>query len=153
MRWGPNANRLTAAFLTGMACALWLFPVIAGPRVQQLRNERDEAADQVKTLQLEVEKLRETSNKRNAPPNIKAITLRLDAPDDRVRLEAQNQLKKELTRQVGRALDEVSPELIHSQLQGRLMRIDGLMYQLDIKFVAVSSELRLYGELVPLKLD
>lgn len=144
-------RRLAAAFLIGAACALWLFPVIAGPQVQQLRIERDEARSTVESLEAELAKLRETAEKRQGRPVVKGVTVLLEGPDQRVRVEAETRLEKELAPMVGLPVDEAAPMLLYSRLQGRMIRIDGLLYYLDLKWMSLGARLEVYGILKPVK--
>lgn len=144
-------RRLAAAFLIGAACALWLFPVIAGPRVQQLRIDRDEARSAVESLEAELAKLREAAETRQGRPVVKGVVVVLEGPDQRVRLEAENRLEKELTSTVGLPVDDAAPMLLYSRLQGRMIRIDGILYYLDLKWMALGSKLEVYGVLTPVK--
>jgi hypothetical protein len=151
MRWGPGANRLAAAFALGTACAIWLFPVMLGPRVQQLRLERDALATRVEALQAEVLRLKEDERKRQQVPLVRRTRVEMRAPDERVRLEAVRRLQKALAGQVGRPVDDISPYLLYTDLQGTDMQIDGVRYRLDIRFMAISSELTLVGQITPVK--
>jgi len=138
--------------MTGVACSLWLFPVLAGPAVQSLRLERDEARGRVETLETEVRKLKESLQSRQSSPAVKRIYVQVEGPDDRVVLEAERRLKKQLTEQyAGHAVDDISSFLLARRLQGGILEIDGLRYQLDLDLVVVGPELAIYGVLNPVK--
>jgi hypothetical protein len=151
MRWGPDKSRLGAVFMLGVASAFWLFPVIAGPGVQKLRLKADRAEAQAESLQAEVKRLKEAERKRQQVPMVRRTRVDLRAPDERVKLEAIRRLQKELADQVGRPVDDISPLLLYTDLQGTDMRIDGVRYRLDIRFMSVGAELALSGQIAPVK--
>lgn len=138
--------------MLGVSCSLWLFPIIAGPRVQQLRLQRDAALGQVEKLEAEVAKLKESLQKRQGNPSVKEIHVQVEGPDHRVVLEAERRLAKQLTEQyAGRAIDDISPFLLARRVQGSIQEIDGVRYQIDVDLVVVGPELSLYGTLAPVK--
>lgn len=146
------AIRLLAAFLTGAACSLWLFPLLAGPAVQELRLQRDGARARAETLETEVRKLKETLQNRQGRPVVKRVTVQVEGPDPRVVLEAERRLQKQLMEQyAGRALDDISSFLLARRLQGHILEIDGLRYQFDVELVVVGPELAVSGILVSIK--
>lgn len=148
-RWAP-ASRLLAAFTTGLAVAIWLFPVIAGPRVQQLRLERDQAMARVEALQAEVVKLKEADRKQPGQAVVLRARAEVEAPDQRVALEAGHRIQKELAEeQVGRRIEEISFLLLYSRYQGRLLAIDGIRYQVTVRALVIGPEVALYGEVHP----
>lgn len=153
-RWA-TAGRLTAAFTLGLASAIWLFPVIAGPRVQQLRLERDEAITRVDALEAEVVKLKEAERTRCADQcEVRRAGAQIDGPDQRVGLEAGRRIQKELAdEQVGRRIDDISFLMLYSRFHGRLMEIDGILYQLEVKALTIGPEVTLYGRLGPVEED
>jgi hypothetical protein len=156
MRWPlgripPGANRLGAAFMLGVACALWLFPVIAGPGMQRLRLERDRAGARAESLQAEVNRLTEAERKRQKVPVVRRTRVDLRAPDERVKLEASRRIQKALAAEVGRPVDDISPLLLYTDLQGTDLRIDGVRYRLDIRFMSVGAELAVSGQISPIK--
>ncbi|HWI51939.1 MAG TPA: hypothetical protein VNT01_07345 [Symbiobacteriaceae bacterium] len=145
-------TRLIAAFSIGFACALWLFPLLAGPTIQDLRLQRDEARGRVDTLETEVQKLQESLKNRQGRLVVKLITVQVEGPDERVILEAERRLKKQLTEQyAGRALDDISAFLLNRRLQGLILEIDGIRYQFSVELVVVGPELAVYGVLHPVK--
>lgn len=152
-----GAARLAATFMLGVACAIWLLPVIAGPRVQQLRLERDESRSEVEALRGEVLKLKESLQEQNqVRPLVKRAQVEIHGVDDRVRLAVQSRIQKQLhEEQVGRPLDDISPVLLLSRLQGKesLMEVDGVRYQLEVKLLVIGPELMLFAELSPVKGD
>lgn len=150
MRWSPNASRLAAAFMVGAASSLWLFPVIVGPRIQQLRMERDEARVEVESLKGQVEQLKEAERQRQGRPVIKRIAPHLEG-DQRVVMEAQRRLQQELKPQIGRPIDNLQPLELFAKLQGSYMEIDGVLYRLELRAVAISAEIALFGEVAPVK--
>lgn len=146
--------RLAAVFMLGVACAIWLFPLLAGPQMQQLRLDRDKAAAEAESLRGEVLKLKEALQERQVRPLVKRARAEISGVDERVRLAVERQLQQEMHEsQVGRPLDDISPVLLLSRLQGKksLMEVDGVQYQLDVKLLVVGPELILYGELFPVK--
>ncbi len=148
-RWGP-ASRLMAAFAVGVATAIWLFPVIAGPKVQQLRLERDEALAKVEALQDEVVKLKEAERKRPGQSEVLRARAEIEGPDQRVGLEAGRRIQKELSdEQIGRRIDDISFLLLYSRYHGRLMEIDSILYQVEVKALVIGPELTLYGRVKP----
>ncbi len=153
MRWGANHSRLAAAFMLGFACAIWVFPVLGGPTVQKLRLERDEARTKVEALQSEVLTLKEALRSQQVEPVIKAVRVQMDHKDRRVRVEAQRRLQKQLWDEyVGRAIGDVSSLLLWQKIQGVVLDIDGVRYQLDVDLIGIGpgSELLLIGSLTPL---
>lgn len=145
-----------AAFLLGAACALWLLPVLLGPRMQQLRLERDGARAEAEALRGEVLTLKEALQRNQARPLVKRAQVEIHGADDRVRVEVERRLQRQLQEsQVGRPIDDISPVLLLSRLQGResLLEVDGVRYQLEAKLLVIGPEIRLYGELVSLKAD
>ncbi|MFZ5828381.1 MAG: hypothetical protein ACOY94_29110 [Bacillota bacterium] len=150
-RW-VRASRLLSAFAIGVAAAIWLFPVIAGPRVQQLRLERDEAISKVEALQAEVVKLKEAERKRSVGCEVRRARAEMEGPDDRVGLEAGRRIQKELSaEQIGRRIDDISFLMLYTRYHGQLMEIDGILYQVEVKGVAIGPELTLYGKLKPVE--
>lgn len=150
-RWLPG-SRLLAAFAIGVAVAIWLFPVLAGPRVQRLRLERDGALAQVEALQAEVVKLKEAARKRPEHCEVQRARAEMDGPDQRVGLEAGRRIQKELAgEQIGRRIEDISFLLLYSRYQGQLMEIDGVLYQVEVKALSIGPELTLYGRLQPVK--
>lgn len=145
-RWA-YAMRLAATFALGCAVALWLLPIIAGPMVQRLRLERDEALARVEMLEAEVSKLQAAERR----PVVCAITRarsEIEGPDERVGLEAARRIQKELAaEQIGRQLDNVSFLILYGRYHGRLMEIDGVTYQLEVQGLSVGPELALFGRL------
>lgn len=146
-----SASRAMALVAIGAACALWLFPVLAGPRVQQLRLERDGARAEVEALRNEISHLRKISAEGRGAPLVKRVSAVVDGPDRRVTLEAEQLLKRELAAHVGRAVEEVSPVLIYSRLHGRLLTIDGIDYTMEIRLLTLSTDLRAYAVLRPIQ--
>lgn len=144
------STRLAAAFCMGVLCALWLLPVWTGATVQRLRLDRDRALAELAALRTEVLRLK-VASARQALPLVKGVSLHVDGPDQRVMLAARERLRKELAAQVGRPVDEVNPILLYSQLQGRLLQFDGLLYQLELKLLIIGAELKLYGSLHPVR--
>jgi hypothetical protein len=150
-RWA-GATRLLAAFATGAAVSIWLLPAIAGPTVQRLRLERDGALAQVELLQAEVVKLKEAERKRPAQFEVLRVRAEMEGPDRRVGLEAARRLQKELAaEQVGRRVADISFLLLYGKYQGRLMEIDGVLYQIEVKALVIGQELVLYGRLRPVE--
>jgi hypothetical protein len=147
-----GAPRLAAAFLLGAICSFWLLPVVAGPEVQRLRLQRDEARGRVEALEAEVQKLKETEQKGRTGPTVQRLKVRVEGADQRVTLEAERRLVKMLTPlYVGRPLSGVDSFLLARRVQGVLWEIDGVQYQLDIELLVVASELAVYGVLAPAK--
>lgn len=146
-----SALRLGTAFALGVACALWLFPVIAGPRMQELRLARDKAEQEAESLREEVAKLKQAAQNQQWQPRVSRARVEVEAPDQRVAVEAKRRLHKELTQLVGRPLDDISFLLLYTRLQGALMVIDGVKYRLEVKAIVIAPELRLYGGLSPVK--
>lgn len=146
-RW-VRAGRLISAFTVGMAVAIWLFPVIAGPRVQRLRLERDQAISKVEALQAEVVKLKQAERKQSVECEVRRARAEMEGPDDRVGLEAGRRIQKELSdEQIGRRIDDISFLMLYSRYHGQLMEIDGILYQVEVRAVAIGPELTLYGKL------
>lgn len=142
------AVRLAAAFLTGAACALWLFPLLAGPTIQKLRLERDSARGEVETLKTEVRKLKDSLQRPKTGPTVTQVVVQFEGPDRRVVVESERRLQKQLAEQyAGRNIDDVSPFLMARRIQGQLLEIDGLRYQVDVELVVVGPELAVYGVL------
>lgn len=152
-RWlRGGAARFGATFMLGVACALWLMPLLAGPVVQRLRLDRDEALKRAETAEEQVRKLKEALESRQGSPGVQRVQVQLEGPDHRVVLEAERRVQKQLTSQyAGRPIDDVSPFLVARRLQGTILEIDGVKYQLDIEVLAVGPELAVYGVLKPLK--
>lgn len=151
IRWIP-ASRLLASFAVGLAAAIWLFPVIAGPRVQQLRLERDDALSRVEMLQAEVVKLKEAERKRPVHCEVGRARAEMEGPDQRVGLEAARRIQKELAdEQVGRRVEDISFLILYGRYHGRLMEIDGVLYQVEVKAVSIGPELTLYGRMAPVE--
>jgi len=145
-------TRLGAAFMLGIACALWLLPVVFGPRMQALRLERDEAWGKVELLESEVRKLKESHQSRQAGVVVRRIHVQLEGAGDRVVLEAERRLQKQLAEQyMGRRAEEITVLLLTRRLQGLILQIDGVGYQLDVELLAVGPELGVYGTIAPLK--
>lgn len=148
-RWG-RASRLLAVFALGIATAVWIFPVIAGPRVQRLRLERDEARSMAEALQAEVVKLKEAERKRTVQCEVRRARAEMEGPDERVGLEAGRRIQKELAdEQIGRRIDDISFLMLYSRYHGRLMQIDGILYQVEVRALAIGPEMTLYGALKP----
>ncbi|HWI66475.1 MAG TPA: hypothetical protein VNT75_31995 [Symbiobacteriaceae bacterium] len=147
-----RATRLVASFLTGMAVALWLFPLLAGPAIQELRLERDAARGQVENLETEVRKLKEGLQKQQKSPVVRSVRMQVEGPDPRVVLEAERRLQKQLTEQyAGRPIDGISAFLLTRRLQGTILDIDGVRYQFDVELVVLGPELTIFGVLNPVK--
>jgi hypothetical protein len=138
---------MISAFILGMAAALWLFPILVGPQMQRLRIERDRSVDEVQSLRSELVKLKEAQRSPQWRPVIKVAEVKLEGEvGDRVLLEAQKRVKKELTEHyVGRPLDDVSDLMLFAKFQGREWEIDGVRYRLEIRVVTIRAELTLYG--------
>lgn len=148
MRRLAAATRLLAAFLTGVACALWLFPLLAGPAIQELRLDRDAARGQVETLETEVRKLKESLQKHQKSPVVRGVRLQVEGPDPRVVLEAERRLQKQLTEQyAGRPIDQISAFLLTRRLQGTILDIDAVHYQFDVELVVLGPEMTIFGVL------
>jgi hypothetical protein len=145
-RW-RTAGRLLAAFATGLATAIWLFPVMAGPQIQRLRLERDQALARTEELEEQLAKLKEAGEGGSTPYDVQRVRAEIDGPDERVGLEAERRLQKELARLLGRRVESVSAVGLYTRHQGRLMEIDGLLYQLEVRTITIAPELSLYGEL------
>jgi hypothetical protein len=146
------AIRLLCAFLIGGACAFSLLPLVAGPTVQRLRLERDEARGRAETLEAEVSKLKVALQRKQSAPTVRHVSLVVDGPDHRVVVEAERRLTKELTEQyAGRPIEDISPFLLTRRVQGELLTIDGVRYQLKVELVVLGPEIALYGVLAPLK--
>lgn len=149
-RWA-TAVRLGAAFMTGMACALWLFPIIAGPAVQQLRLDRDAARARAETLQTEVRKLKESLQKRPSGPVVRRIAVQIEGPDERVVVEGERRLQTQLTElYAGRPIDDINAFILSRRLQGHILEIDGVRYQFSVELIIVGPELAVYGVLRPM---
>lgn len=150
----PKAQglRLGAAFMLGVACALWLFPVLAGRQIQQLRIERDEAIAQVEVLRKQVAQLEETERKQQGGQVIKRAHAHIEGPnkDRRVALEVERRLQKRLSEREGDQVAEVSFLILYSQFQGSLFEVDGVVYQLEVKALAIGPDLVLYGWITPI---
>ncbi len=146
-------TRLAAAFLLGAACALWLFPVLAGRQIQQLRLQRDEAQARAGRLEGEVAKLKEAERKRQSGLVVQRTRAHIEAPDKekRVALEVEGQLQKRLSEYERRPVSEVSFLMLYANFQGNLFEVDGVLYQLDVKAVAIGTELILYGMIAPVR--
>lgn len=143
--------RMLSAAVVGLAFALWLFPVLAGPKVQRLRLEHDRAVAENESLRNEVSRLKEAAEQRQGRPVVKRVKATVDGPDQRVSLAAEKKLERELSPQVGRPIDDTDPVLLYSRLHGRLILIDGILYYLEVRLLAVGAELRLYGMLRPVR--
>lgn len=142
-----GATRLAAAFALGCAVMIWLLPVIAGPGVQRLRLERDEALARVEMLEAEIAKL-QAAERKPVVCEINRARAEIEGPDERVGLEAARRIQKELAaEQIGRQLDNVSFLILYGRYQGRLMEIDGVTYQLHVQGLAIGPELALFGRL------
>lgn len=149
-RWAM-ATRLGAAFMTGVACALWLFPIMAGPSIQQLRLERDAAQARAKTLETEVRKLSESLQKRPSGPVVRRVVVQIEGPDNRVVLEGERRLQTQLAElYAGRPIEDVSAFILGRRLQGHLLEIDGVRYQFTVELIIVGPELAVYGVLRPM---
>lgn len=149
-RWAM-ATRLGAAFMTGAACALWLFPIIAGPSIQQLRLDRDAVRARAETLETEVRKLKESLQKRQSGPVVRRITIQIEGPDNRVVVEGERRLRTQLTElYAGRPIDDVSAFILNRRLQGQILVIDGVRYQFTVELIIVGPELAVYGVLRPM---
>ncbi|HEY8347574.1 MAG TPA: hypothetical protein VIL07_09925 [Symbiobacteriaceae bacterium] len=145
-----SALRLLAVFALGVACGLWVTPLLVGPRMQQLRLERDEAAARVEALEAEVTRLRELARQHRQVPTVNRVRVELTGADRRTLLEAERRLTQQLSeRQVGRPVDQVSAMMVYGMLQGTDWTIDGVRYNLDIRFMVIGPELTLYGQLTP----
>lgn len=154
MSVGPSAPRLAAAFALGAACAIWAMPLLLGPRMQQLRLERDEAAARAEALQDEVARLKEEDRLRQQVPTVSRVRVELTGADRRTLLEAERRMVQQLSEaQVGRPIDQVSAMLVYGLLQGTDWNIDGVRYNLNIRFLVIGPELILYGELSRLTED
>lgn len=152
MRLHPGALRLAAAFMLGMACALWLFPVLAGRTVQELRLARDREQARAGALATELQQMRDAENRRQSGSVVKRTHAHVEGPDkdQRVALEVERRLQKRLAEHEGRPVGEISFLLLYSKFQGNLFEVDGVLYQLDVKAVAlVGPDLTLYGVIVP----
>lgn len=146
-----RALPLLAAFAMGFAVAIWLLPVMAGPTVQRLRLERDAALAQVEALEAEVAKLESAERKRPVVCQIARARAEIHGPDERVGLEAARRIQKELAaEQIGRQLENVSPLILYGRYNGRLMEIDGVLYQLGVQAVMIGPDLVLLGRLEPI---
>jgi len=144
--------RLAAAFLLGIACSLWLLPVLVGPRIQELRLERDEALARVKGLEEEAARLKASLKTKQTGPVVKHVDVQLTGADRRVLLEAERRIQKELSATyVGRGVEEVVPFVLARRVQGDIYTIDGVRYQLQVSLIAVGSTVAIYGELELLK--
>ena len=144
----PGLLRLGAIFLLGFACALWLLPLVAGPEVQRLRLQRDQARGRVEALEAEVKKLKETQQQGRARPKVERVKVQVEGADERVALEAERRLTKQLAGlYVGRDLDDVDSFLLARRVQGLLLEIDGVQYQFQLQLLLVARELAVYGEL------
>ena len=136
-RW-ERGLPLLAAFAMGFAIAIWLLPVMAGPTVQRLRLERDAALARVEELEAEVAKLQAAERRRPVVCQIARVRAEIYGPDERVGLEAARRIQKELAaEQIGRQLENVSPLILYGRYQGRLMEIDGVMYQLGVQVLMI----------------
>jgi len=145
------ATRLGAAFMTGVACALWLFPIMAGPSIQQLRLDRDPARARAETLETEVRKLKENLQKQPKGPVVRRITIQIEGPDDRVVVEGERRLQTQLTElYAGRPIEDVSAFILNRRLQGHILEIDGVRYQFTVELIIVGPELAVYGVLRPM---
>lgn len=154
MKVGSIAARLAAAFALGVACAIWVTPLLLGPRMQQLRLERDEAAAQLEALQTELARLRAEAGQRQQVPTVGRVRVELTGADRRALLEAERRIGQQLSEgQVGRPIDQVRAMLVYGMLQGTDWAIDGVRYHLNIRFLVIGPELILYGELAPLTED
>ncbi|HLN61661.1 MAG TPA: hypothetical protein VK464_08930 [Symbiobacteriaceae bacterium] len=144
----PAWVRLGAIFLLGFACALWLLPLVAGPEVQRLRLQRDDARGRVEALEAEVKKLKETQQQGRARPKVERVKVQVEGAGERVALEAERRLTKQLAGlYVGRDLDDVDAFLLARRVQGLLLEIDGVQYQFQLQLLLVARELAVYGEL------
>jgi hypothetical protein len=152
MRRAQTATRLGAAFMLGVTCSLWLFPVVFGPQVQGLRLQRDEARVRAERLEGEIAKLKESLQSQQGHPSVKRVQVQIEGPDHRVVLEAERRIAKQLTEQyAGRPIDDISSFLLARRVQGSIQEIDGVRYQLDVELMIVGPELSLYGVLAPVK--
>lgn len=137
--------------MLGVACALWLLPVIVGPQLQQLRLDRDRWMARAQTLEAEVKKMQAAASRHRSGPVVTRARVELQVPDERVALEAQRRLQAQLTAEaVGRPVEAVSPLLLYSRLQGAVLTVDGVRYQLEVRLLSVGAELALFGVLQPL---
>lgn len=146
--------RMVAAFTLGLACAIWLLPVMAGPSMQRITLERDEYRKRAEALEAQVAKLKEAQAKAQdrSEPVVQKVKVHLEGADHRVVVEAERRLEKQLSQQyMGRPLNDVEPFLLTRRVQGSLLEIDGVRYQLDVDLLTVWPDLALYGVLEPLK--
>lgn len=144
--------RMAASFSLGLACAVWLLPVLAGPAMQRITLERDEYRKRAEALEAQVAKLKEARAQDRTVPVVQKVKVQIEGADHRVVVEAERRLEKQLSQQyMGRSLDDVDPFLLTRRVQGSLLEIDGVRYQLNVALLTVWPELALYGVLDPLK--
>jgi len=99
-----------------------------------------------------VAKLQAAERKRPVVCQIARARAEIEGPDERAGLEAARRIQKELAaEQIGRQLENVSFLILYGRYNGRLMEIDGVMFQLEVKGLAIGPELALYGRLTPVK--
>lgn len=138
--------RLLAAFLLGLACAVWLVPAVAGPLVQRLRLERDQARAEAEELRADVNRLQEAERKKQAKkPVVRRARALIEGPDQRVALEVERRLQQQLAPQVGRPVEEISFMLLYASLHGSIMTIDGVLYRISVRTIVIGQELTVYG--------
>ncbi|MCG0238488.1 MAG: hypothetical protein L6E13_04330 [Firmicutes bacterium] len=146
---GP-AWRLVAALCLGALLGAGGASLGAGRTVQRLRLERDQALAELDATRKELRALQESVRTQGRGPRVQEVAVRVfDAPDDRVRVEMQRRLERELTGLVGRRLEELDPAPVVWRLQRATWEVDGRMYRAEVLTVAIWTRLALNVRIAP----
>lgn len=143
-------QRLLAALLLGILFGAAAASLAAGQTVQRLRLQREKAEMELEVTRKELAALKESERKQGRGPRVREVVVLIyDAPDEAVRLEMERRLERDLSRLVGRRLEELDPAAVVWQVQRATWEIDDKMYRAEVLTVAVWTRLTLNVRITP----
>ena len=137
--------RSLACLLLGGALGGAAATVRTGFELHRVIAERDALADQVADLQVRLQRLEESLQRRRRRP-VSAVEVRLQGLDPADELRLREQLRPLLDEFVGREVDQVDPALVSRVLDGRLLDLGGRTVRLRLQQLWVTDRLTVWLE-------
>ena len=116
-----------------------------GFELHRVMAERDALAAQTAELQVRLQRLEESLQRRRRRP-VSGIEVRLQGLDPADELRLREQLRPLLDEFVGREVDQVDPALVNRVLDGRLLDLGGRTVQLRLRQLWVTDRLTVWLE-------
>lgn len=116
-----------------------------GFQLHRAMAERDALAGQAAELQVRLQRLEESLQRRRRRP-VSGVEVRLQGLDPADELGLREQLRPLLEEFVGREVDQVDPALVARVLDGRLLALGGRTVQLHLRQLWVTDRLTVWLE-------